>query len=114
MTNLGAFKLKAFRLRRTARTVSGGAQARVTQAELAALAGVTPAMISFLETGSKQPSLKVAARLEQLGVCEAADWTRPARCGKCGDALGIITEYCDQGDCPFSTWLPEQTEQAAA
>lgn len=113
MTNLGAFKLKAFRLRGKAEGDGDAAQSRVTQAELAGLVEVTPAMISQMENGAKLPSLALAARLEKLGVCDAADWTRPARCGKCSHSLGIVTKYCGEADCPFVTWLPDAIEQAA-
>ena len=111
MIYLGAIKLKSFRLRRNATGRLDATQGRMTQAELAGLVDITPGMVSQMEKGLKQPSLQLAARLERIGVCDAADWTRPARCATCAKALG--DDPCTRDGCPFAAWLPDAVEQAA-
>lgn len=79
MSNLGSRKLKTFRLGARVPSEGGSAQKAkaMTQSEMGDLIGVTTGMISFLETGHKRPSLKLASRLEKMGICPASDWHKP-------------------------------------
>jgi transcriptional regulator with XRE-family HTH domain len=120
MSNLGAIKLRAFRqhgggaAHPDPKTGPGQARKALNQADIAAMVGVTAGMISFLETGAKQPSLRLASRLEHIGVCAATDWTRPARCGACARLLEQAQEEgCSSRICEYRALVGAPVEQAA-
>jgi len=118
MSNLGAIKLRQWRRRGQAAETIGpdaGRSARtIAQEEVGDLAGVSKVMISLLERGERQPSLRLALRLQELGVCETADWSRPPRCGACNRVLTHppMTPPCMVEACPYAD-LFEMLEDAA-
>lgn len=92
MSNLGAYRLASFRVR-------NGDKALSRQA-LAKQLGVTPQYLGLLERGERTPGLTIAAKLAELGVCEPADWVRPAVCGGCSRHLTDARNgACTRADC---------------
>lgn len=101
MLNLGAIKLRRWRLHSLGTCSDTGRRCTVTQQETGARVGVGRMMISLLESGERQPSLAVATRLQALGVCAPEDWTRKATCIPCGIALGLNAPDCDNAECEW-------------
>lgn len=66
--NRAAQKIRAWRKRQTP---------PLTQAEFGRRFGLAGITVSRIERGERLPRLRAAARLEQAGIVETADWTRP-------------------------------------
>lgn len=118
MSNLGAIKLRQWRRRGQAAENIGPDAGRpapaITQEEVGDRAGVSKMMISKLESGERQPSLRLALRLQEMGVCETADWSRPPRCSVCTRVLTHppLTPPCMTEACPYAE-LIEMLDDAA-
>lgn len=70
--------------------------------------------ISMIERGDRTPGLKLAAKLQELGVCAPEDWTRPATCIACGIALGHGAPDCAKRDCEWQEVDADASARAAA
>ncbi|MCP3730410.1 helix-turn-helix transcriptional regulator [Sphingomonas sp. MG17] len=82
-------------------------RARVlSQAEAGARVGVSKQMIGHLEGAIRKPSLTLAARLSEMGVCPPEDWNRKPSCIACGIALGKASDYCDKDGCEWREAAP--------
>lgn len=71
MASLGSYKLKHYR-------AASGDGAGATLKTIALQMGVSEMMVSYLENGQRSPSLKLALKLQALGIAEAGDWHREA------------------------------------
>lgn len=85
---------------------------RMTQGDIADQIGVSGQFVCLLESGSKQPSLRLAAKIEGLGICPAADWQREARCDRCARAIDAETA-CAFKNCPYPELAGAGLEAAA-
>jgi transcriptional regulator with XRE-family HTH domain len=101
MLNLGALKLRRWRLQTLTTCPDTGRAKSLTQEEMGRRAGVSSMMISLLEKGERTPGFRLALRLNQMGVCAVEDWASKARCIACGIALGRDAPDCAAEDCEW-------------
>lgn len=103
MLNLGALKLRRWRMQNVLTCPDTGRAKALTQPEMGQRVGVSHMMISLLERGTRTPSLRLALRLHQMGVCAVEDWTTKASCIACGISMGHAAPECDKVECEWRT-----------
>lgn len=101
MLNLGAMKLRRWRMQKVLTCPETGRAKSLTQEEMGRRLGVSSMMISLMESGGRKPGYRLLLRLSEMGVCAVEDWATKANCIACGIALGHDAPECDKPGCEW-------------